>query len=47
MATALPYSSLVTFIEAPVFSRQLPNYMDDEAYTTLQWALALPLRQAQ
>ncbi len=41
MATALPYSSLVTFIEAPVFSRQLPNYMDDEAYTTLQWALAL------
>lgn len=41
MATALPYDSLVTFIEAPVFTRMLPGYLDDEAYTALQWALAL------
>jgi len=41
MATALPYDSLVTFVEAPLFSRLLPGYMDDDAYTMLQWALAL------
>ncbi len=41
MTTALPYDSLVTFVEAPLFSRLLPGYMDDDAYTTLQWALAL------
>lgn len=41
MATALPYSSLITFIEAPAFTRMLPDYLDDEAYTALQWALAL------
>jgi len=41
MHTALPYDELVTFIEAPLFSRLLPDYMDDEAYAELQWALAL------
>ena len=41
MGTALPYSSLVTFVEAPLFTRLLSDYMDDEAYTVLQWALAL------
>lgn len=41
MATALPYDALVTFIEAPVFTRMLPDYLDDEGYTALQWALAL------
>lgn len=41
MATALPYGSLVTFVEAPVFTRKLPGYLDDEAYTALQWALTL------
>jgi len=41
MATALPYDSLVTFVEAPVFTRRLSDYMDDEGYTALQWALTL------
>ncbi len=38
MATALPYDLLVTFIEAPAFTRMLPDYLDDKAYTALQWA---------
>jgi mRNA-degrading endonuclease RelE of RelBE toxin-antitoxin system len=41
MATALPYDSLITFVEAPAFTRMLSNYLDDEAYTALQWALTL------
>jgi len=41
MATALPYDSLITFIETPAFTRMLPDYLDDEAYTALQWALVL------
>jgi len=41
MATALPYGSLVTFVEAPVFTRRLPDYMDDAGYMALQWALTL------
>ncbi len=41
MATALPYDALVTFIEAPAFSRLLPDYLDDDGYMALQWALAL------
>ena len=39
MATALPYGSLLIFIEVPAFTRMLPDYMNDEAYTALQWAL--------
>jgi len=41
MATALPYGSLVAFIEAPAFTQMLPDYLDDDAYTALQWALVL------
>jgi mRNA-degrading endonuclease RelE of RelBE toxin-antitoxin system len=41
MATALPYSGLATFIESPLFSRLLPEYLTDDAYSVLQWALAL------
>ncbi len=29
----------LTFIETPLFSRLLPDYLDDEAYRTLQQAL--------
>ena len=29
------------FIEAPIFSRLVHNYMDDDEYAALQWALAL------
>lgn len=29
------------FIEAPIFSRLIHNYLDDDEYAALQWALAL------
>jgi len=41
MATALPYGSLIAFVEAPAFTRILADYLDDDAYTALQWALVL------
>ncbi len=37
----MPYGSLITFVEAPAFTRMLPDYLDDDAYTALQWALVL------
>ena len=41
MATALPYGSLVTFVEAPHFTKLLPDYLTDDGYSALQWALLL------
>lgn len=29
------------FIEAPSFTRRLPDYLNDDEYAALQWALAL------
>jgi hypothetical protein len=29
------------FIEAPIFTRLVQNYLDDDEYAALQWALAL------
>jgi len=29
------------FIEAPIFTRMVHNYLDDDEYAALQWALAL------
>lgn len=29
------------FIEAPPFTRRLPDYLSDDEYAALQWALAL------
>ena len=29
------------FIEAPIFTRLVHNYLDDDEYAALQWALAL------
>lgn len=29
------------FIEAPIFTRLIHNYLDDDEYAALQWALAL------
>lgn len=31
----------MVFIEAPLFSRQLADYLDEDEYGTLQWALTL------
>lgn len=37
--TAKPYT--LTFIEAPLFTRRVREYLDDTDYAALQWALAL------
>lgn len=37
--TAPPYTSNVIFIEAPIFSRMLREYLSDDEYAALQWAL--------
>lgn len=37
----MPYSVSVTFVEAPIFSRQVYDYLDEDEYAALQWALAI------
>lgn len=37
--TASPYTAAVIFIEAPLFSRLLGEYLSDDEYAALQWAL--------
>lgn len=39
--TSLPYSISMVFIEAPIFSKYIYNYVDDEGYSALQQTLAL------
>ena len=40
MYTQLAYTRLVEFIEAPVFSKLLASYLDDDSYRSLQLHLA-------
>ena len=37
----MPYSVCMVFIEAPIFSKYIYGYLDDESYSALQQALAL------
>ena len=37
----MPYTPLAIFIEAPLFSRLVSDYLSDDEYAALQWALAL------
>ena len=37
----MPYNKDVTFIEAPIFSKQVYKYLSDDEYAALQWGLAL------
>lgn len=37
----MPYTPAVIFIEAPIFSRLIHEYLDDTEYLALQWSLAL------
>lgn len=39
--TALPYTARVVFVEAPLFTRLLGNYLSDDEYAALQVALAM------
>lgn len=38
--TASPYTADVIFIEAPLFSRLLGEYLSDDEYAAMQWALS-------
>ncbi|MBF0185150.1 MAG: transcriptional regulator [Magnetococcales bacterium] len=37
----MTYSTEITFIEAPAFSRLIHDYLDDAEYAAMQWSLAL------
>ena len=39
--TSQTYTWHMLFIEAPIFTRLVHNYLDDDEYAALQWALAL------
>jgi mRNA-degrading endonuclease RelE of RelBE toxin-antitoxin system len=39
--TSQTYTWYMLFIEAPIFTRLVHNYLDDDEYAALQWALAL------
>jgi len=39
--TSQTYTWHMLFIEAPIFTRLVNNYLDDDEYAALQWALAL------
>jgi len=38
--TSMPYSMNVVFIEAPIFSKLVYDYLNDDEYAALQWTLA-------
>lgn len=37
----MPYDVKVEFIEAPLFTKQIHDYLNDSEYAALQWSLAL------
>ena len=39
LATALPYSADMLFIEAPKFTELIQSHLNDEEYAALQWLL--------
>lgn len=39
--TALPYNSVVTFIETTLFTKLIYGYLSDDEYAALQYLLAL------
>jgi hypothetical protein len=39
--TSMPYSKNVAFIEAPIFSKLVYDYLTDDEYAALQWTLAV------
>ncbi len=38
---SVPYSGNVVFIEAPIFSKLVYNYLNEDEYAALQWTLAV------
>ena len=45
--TSMPYSRSVIFIEAPIFSKLIYDYLSDEEYAALQWTLAVRPEQGK
>jgi mRNA-degrading endonuclease RelE of RelBE toxin-antitoxin system len=39
--TSMPYIKSVTFVEAPIFSKLVYNYLNEDEYAALQWTLAV------
>ena len=39
--TSMPYIGYVVFIEAPIFSKRVYDYLDEDEYAALQWTLAV------
>ncbi len=39
--TSMPYSRDVTFVEAPIFSKKVYEYLNEDEYAALQWALVI------
>ena len=38
--TSMPYSACIVFIEAPIFSKRVYDYLNEDEYAALQWTLA-------
>jgi mRNA-degrading endonuclease RelE of RelBE toxin-antitoxin system len=38
---SVPYSGNVVFIEAPIFSKLVYDYLNEDEYAALQWTLAV------
>jgi len=39
--TSMPYSNCVIFVEAPIFSKRIYEYLNEDEYAALQWTLAI------
>lgn len=46
-STSMPYSTNITFIESPVFSKLIYDYLGEEEYAALQWTLAVRPEQGK
>lgn len=38
--TSMPYHTSMIFIEAPIFSKLIYDYLDENEYAALQWSLS-------
>lgn len=45
--TSMPYSKSTVFIESPIFSRIVYDYLSEEEYAALQWTLAVRPEQGK
>ena len=43
----MPYNKSITFVESPLFSKLIYNYLDEDEYAALQWTLAMRPEQGK